>query len=339
MATIRDIAKRANVSIATVSRVLNNAPTVGESIRYSVLRAAEELDYPIDNLRLKPQINPAILVLVRPNDTQSNPTTPTDRDFERMVWDGVHRVFDQRNMAARLQQALSSAQEAETFAKDPAVSGLILLGGIIQPAFVEVLLKHKVPFVVAGSHLHPFQINAVMADVIQGARDAVAHLIAQGRRQIALVNGPSSTMTSVEKREGFQLALAQQGLSWRDEQHIVTSDFSAEGGFVQTQKLLSQFPQVDAILYADDTIALGGLRALREAGRRIPQDVAVIGFGDYPLAQYSHPLLSSVRFDMRQMGTIAAKRLCMLLDEPDEDAWLVRVPCELVVRQSSTEGA
>lgn len=326
MATVRDIAKRANVSIATVSRVLNNNATVNESIRYSVLRAADELQYPLENLRVKPQISPSVLVLVRPN--------ADDRDFERMVSDGVHTVFEGRGLTARLQQSGSSADEAVQFAGDPSVSGLILLGGIIQREFVEALLKMRVPFVVAGSHLHPFPINVVMADVAQGIRDAVAPLIAAGRRHLALINGPSSTMTSVEKRDGLMLAAAQAGLPFAAEQ-ILISDFSAESGYQQTQQLLDQMPQVDAILYADDMIALGGMRALRESGRHIPNDVAVIGFGDYALAQYTDPPLSSVRFNMRLMGSIAAKRLCMLLDEPDDEAWLVRVPCEFIKRQTS----
>jgi DNA-binding LacI/PurR family transcriptional regulator len=333
LSTIRDIAQRAGVSPATVSRVLNNHTSVNETIRYSVLRAAEELSYPIENLRVRPQISRSVLVLIRPMQGAA-PGTPTDRDFERAVWDGIHTVFDGRNMAARLQQSAATAAEAAQYANDPSILGLIMLGGIVERDFAETLLKAKMPFVVAGAHLHPYHVNAVMADVAIGIREAVAHLVGRGRRTIALVNGPETTLTSVEKLEGLQLAAWQHGLTLTPE-HVVTSDFSPEGGYLQTQQLLQQLPGVDALLYADDTIAMGGVRALRESGRRIPQDIAVVGFGDYALARYTEPPLSSVHFDMGMMGTIAAKRLCMLLDNPDSDPWLIRVPCTFIQRQSS----
>ena len=333
MSTVRDVAKRAGVSPATVSRVLNNHASVNETIRYSVLRAAEELNYPTENLRVRPQISQSVLVLIRPVQG-ATPGTPTDRDFERAVWDGIHSVFDGRNMAARLQQSSASASEAAQYANDPSILGLIILGGIVERDFVETLLKAQMPFVVAGAHLHPYHVNAVMADVAVGIREAVAHLVSQGRRTIGLVNGPETTMTSVEKLEGLKLAALQHALTVTTDQ-IVTSDFSPESGYRQTQQLLRQLPDVDALLYADDTIAMGGVRALRESGRRIPQDIAVVGFGDYALARYTEPPLSSVHFDMGMMGRIAAKRLCLLLDNADTDPWLVRVPCTFIQRQST----
>jgi DNA-binding LacI/PurR family transcriptional regulator len=334
MATIRDIAKRANVSIATVSRVLNNSAAVKEAIRYSVLQAAEELNYPVENLRARPQINPAVLVLIRPNDTSGAFTGMPDRDFERMVWDGVHTVLDQRGIAARLQQSGSSGEAASQYANDPSISGLILLGGIVQSDFVTALIKNRVPFVVAGSHLRDVSVNSVMADVFHGISSAVRALIADGRRRIALVNGPAETMTSAEKLDGLLLTLNKHGLPFTPNQ-VVSSDFTPETGYMQTLQLLKQFPEVDAILYGDDTIALGGTKALRENMKRIPDDVAVVGFGNYRLAEYTDPPLASVQFDMRAMGRIAAQRLCMLIESPDDDPWLIRVPCTFISRQSA----
>lgn len=334
MATIRDIARHANVSIATVSRVLNNNTAVNESIRYAVLKSAEELNYPLQNLRSKLQINQSVLVLIRPNAADENDASGSIRDFEKMVWDSVHTVLDARGTATRFQQSGTSAEEARQYADDPSISGLILLGGIIQRDFAEELMKHEVPFVVAGSHLQPFPINAVMADVSMGIQAAATYLIERGRRRIALVNGPSTTMTSAEKLDGLRLTLAAHGQTLNPD-YVVASDFSAENGYLMTGRLLDQAPDLDAILYADDTIALGGMRALRESGRSVPDDVAVVGFGNYTLAGYTNPPLTSVHFDTRLMGRIAAKRLCMLMDEPDGDAWLVRVPCTLVERGST----
>src|SRR5690606_23734598 len=116
---------------------------------------------------------------------------------------------------------------------------------------------------------------------------------------------------------------------------VVVSDFSAESGYQQTRRLLQQDTSLDAVLYADDVIALGGMRAIRESGYTVPDDLAVVGFGDYELARFVSPALTSVQFDMQMMGVIAARRLCMLFDQPDDYAWLIRVPTKLVVRDSA----
>jgi len=334
MATVRDIAKRANVSIATVSRVLNNHASVNDSIRFVVLQAANELGYPVQNLRSKPQISPSVLVLTRAETEAGSVDGASVREFERRVWDAVHTVLDGRGVAARLQQSSGTADEARQYADDVAISGLILLGGIIQHDFAEELIKHEIPFVVAGSRLSGLAINAVMVDVGQGIRQAAGHLIGQGRRHIGLVNGPVTTMTSAEKLDALRLTLAEHGLLLKPAA-VVEADFHPESGYLQTQALFAAVPDLDAILYADDSIALGGLRALRESGVRVPEDIAIVGFGDYELARYTDPQLSSVQFDMRLIGRMAARRLCMLLDEPDSDPWLMRVPATFVERQST----
>lgn len=333
MPTVRDIAQRANVSIATVSRVLNNNAKVNESIRYAVLKAAEELDYPLSNLRQKPQISPSVLVLTRAEPPMRSAQGSSTREFERHVWDAIHAVLDEREIAARLQQSHGTPDDAHLYAEDVTISGLIALGGMIQREFAEQLLKRDIPFVVAGSRVDGCAVNAVMADVANGISDAASHLLTTGRRRLGFVNGPTTTMTSIEKLDGFRLALAHFDLPF-DPDTVINADFHPDSGYLQTQQLLKIRPDLDAILYADDSIALGGLRALRESGRVVPDDVATIGFGDYELSQYTDPQLSSVQFDMSLMGRMAARRLCMLLDEPDGDAWLMRVPCTLVKRQS-----
>jgi DNA-binding LacI/PurR family transcriptional regulator len=334
MPTVRDIAKRANVSIATVSRVLNNVNTVNESIRYVVLQAADELGYTLTNSRSKPQINPSVLVLTRTAYNTHSPDGAGVREFERRVWNAIHNVLDARGVAARLQNADGTADDAHHFANDVSINGVILLGGIIERSFAEELQKQRIPFVVAGSRLADVAVNCVMVDVAQGIREATRYLLAQGRKCIALVNGPVTTMTSAEKLDGLRVTLAEHG-QLLDPKCVVTADFHPESGYLQTQALLEAVPHVDAILYADDSITLGGLRALRQSGRRVPNDVAIVGFGDYEIARYTEPLLSTVQFDMSLIGRIAAQRLCMLLDEPDDHAWLTRVPSRFIPREST----
>lgn len=334
MPTVRDIAQRASVSIATVSRVLNNTGNVNESIRYSVLKAADELGYPLQNLRIKPQIRSSVLVLTRGDTPTAAGHGESQREFERRVWDAVHTVLEVEGIATRLQQSLEDLDEARAYAADVSINGLILLGGIVRPDFAAELMRLKLPFITAGSRIEGLAVNSVMVDVSHGIRAAAAHLIASGRRRIGLVNGPHTTMTSLEKLQGLRLALAEHDLPF-DPQTVVTADFHPDSGYTHTRKLLETAPHLDAILYADDSIALGGLRALRELGRAVPDDIAIVGFGDYELSQYTNPMLSTVQFDMTLIGRMAAGRLKMLLDKPDDDAWLMRVPCTFIERQSS----
>lgn len=335
MTTVRAIAQRAHVSIATVSRVLNNHPRVSDDTRLVVLEAAQALGYPMEKLRSTPQVSRSVLVLTREETRQHQPELQyAGGEFERRVWVGVHSALEEKGIAARLQRSNVSIEEAKQHALDIGVSGLVLLGGVRDRAFVEALEAQALPFVIAGAHLRPQEVNCVMADVGQGMAEVVQHLVEQGRQHIGFVNGPATTTTSGEKIDAFRLALCKNGLPF-DPQLVAVSDFSAEAGYQQTHHLLESQPDLDAIAFADDAIAFGGIRAIKEHGYRIPDDIAVTGFGDYELANFIDPALTSVRFNMYQMGVIAAQRLCMLFDNPDDFPWLVRVPTSLVIRQST----
>ncbi len=291
----------------------------------------------MENLRSAPQVSRSVLVLTR-DETGENASGVSSRpgvnEFERAVWTGVNRVFEQHGIAARLQHSSISPEEAHQHARDVGVSGLILLGGVRNPTFVRKLRSLDIPVVIAGAHLHPLQVDCVMADVGHGVLEAVHHLGRAGHDHIGFVNGPATTATSAEKYEGFRLGLCLNDLPFAPDQ-VVTSDFNAETGYQQTLRLLDQRPDLDAILFADDVIALGGLRAIKEGGYRIPDDIAVIGFGDYDVTRFTDPPLTTVHFDMQMMGEIAAQRLCTLIREPDHVPWLIRVPTTLVVREST----
>lgn len=337
MPNIRDIAKQANVSTATVSRVFNNHTSVSDATRHLVWQAAQELDYPLEKVKTPPPISRSVLVLTR-DEFGDNLDNALSREFERKVWIGVQTVFDEQGIPTRLQRSKMRAEDAIQYADDPSVSGLVLLGGIVNPEFIEQLKQTNLPFVVVGAYVPSVRVNCVMADVMDGMRQAVRHLAEQGRKNIAFVNGPATTATSTAKLDGLHLELSRQSLPFNPQQ-MLAADFSPEAGYVQTKNLLAQSTALDAIIYADDVIAIGGLRALSEAKLQVPQNVAVVSFGDLEVGQYATPSLSSVQYDMQLMGVIAARRLCMLLDEPDDTHWVVMRPTTLVTRESSRVNA
>jgi LacI family transcriptional regulator len=174
---------------------------------------------------------------------------------------------------------------------------------------------------------------------LQGAKEAVTHLIETGRQRIGLVNGPPTTTSSAAKYEGFRLAQSLHDLAFVPSRVVASEEFATEPGYRQTLRLLEQAPDLDAIVYAGDRMAVGGLRAIKESGRRVPEDVAITGFYDDEIARFADPPLTSVYVDMHMVGRIAARRLCMLLEEADDEAWCVTVPASLVVRESTARGS
>jgi DNA-binding LacI/PurR family transcriptional regulator len=338
--TIRDIARRAAVSASTVSRALNGHPHVDEATRQIVRKAVEELGYPLDNLRKisVPDISSkTVLLLMRDGENiTAQKTNMVSREFEREVWNGVQAVFQKSDYNLSVQRSTMEQSDLQARLEADRPTGLILVGGVIDLEAIQYLQKVGCPFVVAGSHLQPLNVNCVMADIRYGMEQAVTHLVANGRRKIGLVNGPSTTRTSQEKYNGLFLALHLHGLAF-DPSQTASTDFKPELSYQQTFRLLERHPDLDAIIYGDDAMAMGGLRALKESNRRIPEDVAVIGFHDYELAQFTDPPLTSVHFDQRQVGQMAARRLLLQVEEVQNEpqAWLMLAPTRLVVRQSS----
>lgn len=333
--TIRQIARHTNFSPSTVSRVLNDYPYVDEATRAIVRQAAMDLGYPVKNLRAAPRLSRSVLFLLREDGSQTGQEAILmGREFERVVTVGLQSVFEQQKIATRLQRTRLDRNEVHEYVNEVGVAGLVLLGGVLNQHFLRELQEMAVPFVVVGSHAQPLQVDCVMGDYLNGMQQAVEHLASTGRKRIGLVNGLSTTTSSTEKLKGFRLALALHDLPFAADQ-VVVSSFSAESGYAQTLQLLDQRPDLEAIAYADDTIALGGLRAIKESGRRVPEDVAITGFYNYELGRFTDPPLTSVQFDIQMMGVIAARRLCTLLEQPDDKAWLVVMPTSLIVRASS----
>ena len=333
-ATVRQIAKRSHVSPATVSRVLNNHPHVDDQTRASVMEIATQLGYDIKAARVAPRVFRSILLLVRDENVRPDQELSlSGREFERSVLMALQPVFEQHGIATRLQRTRMEPSEVHTYVNDSGVAGLVLLGGVLNHDFICELQKAQVPFVVVGAHVQPLQVNCVVADYVTGMEQAVSHLAAIGRKRIGLVNGPATTSSSADKYRGFRLGLALHDLTF-DSRRVVSADFDAESGYKQTLELLRAVPDLDAIAYAQDTMALGGLRAIKESGHRVPQDIAVTGFYDYEIARFTDPPLTTVHFDISEMGVVAAQRLCSLIEDPETRPLFMVLPTQLIVRQS-----
>ena len=334
MTNIRAIAERSNVSIATVSRVLNQHNNVSDETRRLVLQAAQELGYPLPEHKPGPQVYRTVLALMVQTTDPAGRGRSVDATFESVVWSGIEPVLSAKGVATKLQQSSMTVADADRLANEAGVAGVIVLGGIVAHDFLERLQQVGLPFVIVGSHAQPLRTNYVMADVATGIRLAVDHLAAQGRRRIAFVNGPPTTGTSAAKLDGYRLALATNDLPYHSA-CVIAAEFTPDAGYEQTIALLEVSADLDAIVFADDRTAVGGLKALRQAGRRVPQDVAVTGFGHLDIARYVIPTLTTVEYDLLAMGKKAARRLYDLLEDPDDATWGVIEPVALIPGEST----
>ena len=328
--TLRDIADEMNVSVSTVSRALNDQMNVDTDTRDKVQATAKRMGYPLDNLRLAKQ-TPAVLLLRRLKVSSSQASSGVlSRDDSLTL--GAQRLLDERGISTRLHQ-ISDQLEPSVLA-DSHLGGVILFGGLNHPTVIKQLQEAALPFVVAGAGVKSIPTNYVSADYAAGTEEAVAHLVGKRRKYIGFVNGSSSTLSSEEKFKGFRLGLVNHNLGYSPKQ-VVESEFNADDGYAKTLELLQANPKLDAIIFAADDIAMGGVHALKEKGKRIPKDIAVMGYYDHGLARFIDPPLSSVAVDLQQMGAVAAERLLMLIDKPSEDAWRIVLPTSLVIRNST----
>lgn len=331
-ATVVDIAKRAGVSIATVSRVLNgSAHPVRPATREKVLAAARELDYePSDPARSLVRRVTRTIGLVIPDIT--NPYYP---ELVR----GVEDTARQRGYAVVLtntDREPDRVAAAVRVLRQKRVDGLIFAGGGAQPqAKFHELERLDAPVVTIGRHQLPFP--SVRIDNRRAAREAVAHLIDCGRTRVACLAGPAH-LTSVRDRvKGYREALQARGLA-RVPALLRYGDFGPESGYREARALLQSDVPPDAIFALNDWMAIGVLAAVADFGLRAPENVSVVGFDDVPLASYLRPSLTTVHVPAYEIGQ-AATGLLLASIGGEPHVRVVRLEARVIVRHSSVAPA
>jgi LacI family transcriptional regulator len=327
------IAKRAKVSTSTVSRALNSYEYVDEKTRDRVWQIARELGYPLEKLRPIPEVTQSILV-VGMGQMGNPPATP---EFVTDVLNGVESVMSEKGIPVRSQSA--PLQDIKTnirryLKNNPGLMGFILLGGNMDYEFVNELNAAAIPFVIAGGHPERVEATSIMGDYINGIAQAVTHLVERDRSRIGLLNTTAYTVTSNEKLKGYRLALSLHGLPFIPE--LVTESInSVEAGYEQMQHLLQAFPEIDAVICADDYVAVGALRTLQEQHIKVPHDVAVVGMHNYSVSAFTNPPLTTIALDMVEMGKTAALLLWTEMQEKSALNWKVLGRTQLIIRQST----
>jgi DNA-binding LacI/PurR family transcriptional regulator len=329
--TLEQVARRAGVSRATVSRVVNGSTTVAEPIREAVRKAVVELGY-VPNRAARSLVTHRAdsIALILPETT--NRVFSDDQFFP-----GIIRGVSQRLETADKQLVLmlvgsdAAHERAERYATTGHVDGVLFASLHGADPLPELLVRAGVPVVCSGRPLATgSKVPYVDVDQLGGVEAVMHHLLGTGRRRIATIAGPQDMVAGVDRLAGYRRAMAGS-----DRRSIVAvGDFTRESGSEAMRQLLADDPTLDAVFVANDLMAHGALRALREAGRLVPDDVAVVGFDDIEMARYTDPPLTTVRQPIEQIGrTLAGQLLRQLAGERIEPA--VVLPTELVIRDSS----
>ncbi|MFB4314709.1 LacI family DNA-binding transcriptional regulator [Actinomadura sp. 21ATH] len=328
--TLEEVAARAGVGRGTVSRVINGSPRVSRESREAVLRAIEELGY-VPN-------RAARTLVTRRTDTVALVVAESEqRVFDEPFFAGIIRGISSELSDTGLQLLLALAQSPEEYARlESYLTGQHVDGVLLTSLHGDDPLPAKleaggVPTVLGGRPVGLTPVSYVDVDNRDGARQAVEHLLGQGRRRIATIAGPQDMGVGVDRLTGYREALAAAGLP----ELVVYGDFSEASGVEAAQELLDREPDMDALFAADDPMALGAMRVLKKRGRRIPEDVAVIGFEDSASAPVADPPLTTVHQSVEEMGRQMARLLISRIQGESVPDPVVILQPHLVVRESA----
>ncbi|MFD5581040.1 LacI family DNA-binding transcriptional regulator [Streptomyces pseudogriseolus] len=331
--TLEEVAARAGVGRGTVSRVINGSPRVSEATRAAVEAAVAELGYvPNTAARALAANRTDAIALVVPEPETRFFTEPYFSDMLR----GVGAALTDTEMQLLLIFA-GSDRERQRLAQYLAahrVDGVLLVSVHADDPLPDMLSQLEIPAVISGPRSADETLTSVDSDNYGGARQAVEHLLARGRRTVAHITGRLDVYGAQRRVDGYRDALREAGHAV-DELLIEPGDFSEGGGRRAMQALLERRPDLDAVFAASDVTAAGARQVLREAGRRIPDDVALVGYDDSAIARHMEPPLTSVRQPIEEMGRTMARVLLKEIASETQERPQIVLPTELVVRDSS----
>ena len=329
-ATIFDVARHAGVSIGTVSRVTNNRDRVHPETRERVLRAIRELNYrpnPVARGLAGQQTNTLGLVIPQVND-------PFFFQIVRGVEDAASDAGYNLLIASQPQQP--GEHKYLSFFHRGHVDAMVLVAIDVRADEVQAITDRGLPIILVQQDVGA-NIPSFLVDNYYGARAMTEHLLEHGYRRLGYIAGTNYTPDNRERLRGMRDVLSAHGLTLPDD-HIAHGNYLRDSGFHAMQKLLALSPRPEAVFAANDQMAADAIMAAQAAGLSVPDDIAVVGFDDGPVARYTNPPLTTVSQPVYDLGWQAA-RLALEVSRPDRDTLpvtprLVQLPTTLVVRQS-----
>jgi LacI family transcriptional regulator len=326
-ATIRDVAERAEVSVASVSRVLNGAGPVTEATKKRVFEAAQALQYvPHSGARSLSTSKTQTIGVILP-DLYGEFFSELIRGMDVAARSlGYHLIVSSSHDDAEEASAAIRSMRGR-------VDGLIVLSPHLDAANLASALAGRTPILLMNGGADAGR-PSIVVDNHGGAVLAIEHLVATGRRRIAHIAGPAGNLEAEARLAGYLQAMAQAGLPTS----VVEGAFTQSSGHAAGVELAQREPRPDAVFAGNDNMAVGAMLALQDAGLRVPEDIAIIGFDDVPIAGLVRPALTTLRIHIAETGRSALERLVRLINAAGEavaDTACEIVRPELVVRPSS----
>lgn len=328
MATIRDVAKEAGVSIATVSRVLQGSARVHPDTQQRINDAIRKLDYTPNKLaqQFRSQETKNLLVIV----------PEIGNMFYTEILAGIKSVASKRGYSILIVDSGSDPKVEEHFyamMSQKQVDGIIAFSTALPSTVLDSYSK-QYPIVIGCRYVNSDSLPNVSIDNIKACCDITSYVINLGHRQICYLAGPSDNHVYKARLEGFLQAAKQRDIQI-PANHILDSEASIQGGYDATMKLVTSSEPFTAIVASGDTMAVGAIRALNDMGYRVPDDVAVVGFDDVELSRLLNPTLTTVRQPKFQIGVLATEIvLDLIAGKPIRNNRTI-LDYELVIRESS----
>ncbi len=329
--TSLDVARQAGVSVATVSRVLNDSPHVSPNVKRQVLRAVKALNYQPNRTAQRLRARRSCVIGLVISDIQN----PFFTSIVRGTEDAAHKhgysvVLCNSDEDPQKERLYVNVMRAE------AVAGVILASTAETNPLVADLIDHGIPVVAIDRRIRDSRVDSILADNIAGAFAAVSHLITLGHRHIGFVGLPLTRTTGKERYDGYTRALREHGLPV-SRRWIRTADAKQQGGHDRTLDLLKSQPSITALFVANNLMTLGALNAIRECGLRIPDDISVVGFDDMPWATLLQPPLTVVAQPSYEIGEKASELLLERFKQPEKPAVHIELKTNLIIRGTTLQ--
>jgi len=325
--TIKDVAREARVSVASVSRALNGHSNVTEQTRRRILRVAKELRYVPHGA--------ARSLITRRTQTIGALLPDLHGEFFSELIRGIDLAARARGLHLLVSSSHGDAHEAAAAmrAMQGRVDGLLVMSPHVDASSLRDNLPDGLPLVLLNTPIRGRLYSTLNIDNFGGAFAMVRHLVECGHRRIALIAGPERNFDAAERLRGYRSAMEK--FAPKMPVLVLPGDFTEESGYRAGRKLLDLKQRPQAVFAANDIMAAGCLSALKEAGVRVPQDIALAGFDDIPIAHFVTPPLTTVRVRIAELGARALDRLASIIEVPGSDSNPVQMfDTELVVRQS-----
>ena len=327
--TVKDVARVAGVSYATVSKALNGSHEVSQETRERVTAVASGLGYRPNAIARSLKARQSHTLGVITNDSDGLFTTAMVRGLAEVASSLGFGVF-----VCNSYDNLAKERQHLELLLDKQVDGIVLVGYKVAARGAPAVDTAAVPVVYLYEYTSAVNAPCIVPDDEDGARQATLHVLGLGRRRVAFINGPPSYEATRLRLRGYTKALGDRGVRFDAGLVRTSPDWNQDSGFQLTRELMRVNEAPDAIVCANDELAAGAILGLLELGKRVPEDVSIVGFDDRPFAAHLPTPLTTMAMPLSEMGTRAAEELFRALAGEHLRNEVIRIPCKLIVRRS-----